>query len=96
MASLFKMPAKALSKGKVNLLISGSVSSQHLSSTHLAYVTQQAIAGEQVVYRMAIQDNVSCQWATLKHSQNTFWHRYVVQSGKIADGFLSTSTATCG
>ena len=44
------MPAKALSKGKVNLLISGSVSSQHLSSKHLAYVTQQAIAGEQVVY----------------------------------------------
>ena len=31
---------------------------------------------------MAIQNNVLCQWATLKDSQNTLLHRYVVQSGK--------------
>ena len=79
------MPDKTLSKEKVNLLISGSVSSDHLNSRHLAYVTQQAIAGD--------QNNVLCQWTTLKDSQNTFCHRYVVQSGKKADGSLSTSTS---
>ena len=83
------MPDKTYSKEKMNLLISGSV------SKHLAYVTQRAIAGDQVVYRMAIQNNKLCQWATLKDSQNTFRHKYVVQSGKKADGSLSTSTADC-
>ena len=48
------MPNKTLSKEKVNLLISGSVSSAHLDSKHLAYVTQQAIAGDQLVYLMAM------------------------------------------
>ena len=53
------MPDKTSSKEKVNLLISGSVSSPHLNhSRHLAHVTQQAIAGDQVVYRMAVQNNV--------------------------------------
>ena len=83
--SLFKMPDKTLSKEKVNLLISGSVSSDHLNSRHLAYVTQQAIAGD--------QNNVLCQWTTLKDYQNTFRHRNVVQSGKKADGSFSTSTS---
>ena len=64
-----------------------------LNSKHLADVTQQAIAADQVVYRMAIQNNVLCQWTTLKDFQNTFRHKYVVQSGKKADGSLSTSTA---
>ena len=57
------------------------------------YVTQKAIAGDQVVYRMAIQNNALCRRATLKASQNTFRHRYVVPSGKKADGYLSTITA---
>ena len=43
---------------KVNLLISGSVSLAHRDSKHLAYVTQQAIAGDQIVYWMAMQNNV--------------------------------------
>ena len=51
----------------------------------------QALAGDQVVYRMAIQNNVLR--ATLKNSQNTFRHRCTVQSGKKADGSLSTVTA---
>ena len=50
----------------MNLLTSGSVSSPHVNSKHLAYVTQQAIPGDQVVYRMAFQNNVLCQWASLK------------------------------
>ena len=54
------MPDKTLCKEKVNLLISGSVSSPHQNSKQLAYVIQQAIAGDQVVYRMAIQNNVLC------------------------------------
>ena len=62
-------------------------------SKHLAYVTQQAIAGDQVVYRMTIQNNVLCQWATLKDFQNAFRHRFVVQNGKKADGSLSMSPA---
>ena len=33
---------------------------------------QQVISGDQVAYRMAIQNNVLCRWATLKHSQNTY------------------------
>ena len=52
------MPDKIISKKKVNLLISGSVSLHHMNSEHVAYVTQQAIAGDQVVYPMAIQNNV--------------------------------------
>ena len=69
------MPNETLSKEKVNLLISDSVSSPHLNSKRLAYVTQQAIAGDQVVYRMAIENNVLCQWETLTDSQrNTFCH----------------------
>jgi len=43
------MRDKTLSKEKVNLITSGSVSSPHLNSKHLACVTQQAIAGDQVV-----------------------------------------------
>ena len=91
--SHLNMPDKTLSKEKVNLLISGSVSSPHLNFKQIAYVTQQAIAGDQLDLRMAIQSNVLCQWATLKDSQNTFCHRHVVQSGKKADGSLSTSTS---
>ena len=67
---------------RMNLLISSSISSAHLNSKHFAYVIQKAIAGDQVVYRMAIQNKVLCQWATLKDSQKTFRHRHVVQSGK--------------
>ena len=56
------MPDKTLSKDKVNLLISGSVSSNspHLNSKHLAYVAQKAMAGDQVLYQMAIQNIVLC------------------------------------
>ena len=43
------MPDKNLSKEKVNLITSGSASSPHPNSKHLAYVTQQAIAGDKVV-----------------------------------------------
>jgi len=43
--SLLKIRDKTLSKQKVNLLISVSVSSPHLNCKHLAYVTQPAIAG---------------------------------------------------
>ena len=50
------------------------------------------IAGDQVVLRMAFQNNVLYQWATLKDSQNTFRHTYVVQIGKKADGSLSMGT----
>ena len=50
---LCKMSNKTLSKEKVNLLISGSVSSAYLDSKHLAYVIQQAIAGDQVVFWIA-------------------------------------------
>ena len=41
--SLFKITDKTLSKEKVNLLISGSVSSAHLNSKHFAYVIKQKI-----------------------------------------------------
>ena len=59
LTSLFKMPDKSLSKEKLNLLSSGSVSSLHLNSKLLAYVyTQEAIASDQVVYHMAVQNNV--------------------------------------
>ena len=44
------MPDKTLSKEMVNLLTSDSVSSPRLNSKHLAYVTQQTIAGDQVVH----------------------------------------------
>ena len=47
-----------LSKEKVNLLISDSVSSPRLNYKHLANVTEQAVAGDQVVYPMAIHNNV--------------------------------------
>ena len=56
LTSLFKMPDKTYQKQKVNLLISGSVSSRHLNAKHLSYVTKKAIAGDQVVYRMVIQN----------------------------------------
>ena len=75
------MHDKTLSKEKVNLLISGSVSSPQLNSKHLAYVTKQAIAGDQVVCRMAIQNNVLCQWATLEDSQNAFRNKYIFFKG---------------
>ena len=77
--SLIKMPDITLSKEKVNLLTSDSVSSPHMNSKHLANITQQAIAGDQVVHRMANQNNALCQWATLKDSQNTLRHRYVAK-----------------
>ena len=46
--SPFKMPDKTLLKEKVNLLMSRSVSPL-LNSKHLAHVTQQTIARDQVV-----------------------------------------------
>ena len=46
--SLFKMPDKTLSKERVNLLIIRSVSPL-LNFKHLVHVTQQTIAGDQVV-----------------------------------------------
>ena len=95
LTSLLKMPDKTLSKEKVNLLIRVVQFFQppHQNSKHLAHVAQQPIAGDQVAYWMAIQNNVLCQWATLKDSQNTLRHRYVVQSAKKAGGCLSTDTA---
>ena len=50
------------------------------------------IAGDQVVHQIATRNNVLCQWANLKDSQNTFHHRYVVQSGKKANRSLPRST----
>ena len=81
LTSPFKMHDKTLSKEKVNLLTSGSVSSPQLNSKHFAYVTKQAIVSDQFVCRIAIQNNVLCQWATLKDSQNTFRHKYIFFKG---------------
>ena len=83
------MPDKTLSKE--NLLTSGSVSSPQLNSKLLSML--QAIFGDKALYRMAIQNDVLCKWTTSKDSQNISSHRQVVQSGKKADGSLSTRTA---
>ena len=50
------------------------------------------IAGDQVVHQIATRNIVLCQWANLKDFQNTFHHRYVVQSGKKASRSLPRST----
>ena len=42
--------------------------------------------------QFTIQNNALCQWETFKDSQNTFHYRYVVQSGKNADGSISART----
>ena len=63
------MPDKTLSKEEVNVLINGTVSSPHLDYKHLDYVVKQAIAGDQVVYRMAIRNTILLQWASLKDSE---------------------------
>ena len=36
------------------MLVNGRVSSLHIDYKHFDYVVEQAIAGDQVVYRMAI------------------------------------------
>lgn len=64
-----EMPDKTLSKEEVNVLINGTVSSPHLDYKHLDYVVKQAIAGDQVVYRMAIRNTILLQWASLKDSE---------------------------
>ena len=63
------MPDKTLSKEEVNVLLNGTVSSPHLDYKHLDYVVKQAIAGDQVVYRMAIRNTILLQWASLKDSE---------------------------
>lgn len=63
------MPDKTLSKEGVNVLVNGTVSSPHFDYQHLDYVVKQAIAGDQVVYRMAIRNTILLQWASLKDSE---------------------------
>lgn len=63
------MPDKTLTKEGVNVLVNGTVSSSHLDYQHLDYVVNQAIAGDQVVYRMAIRNTILLQWASLKDSE---------------------------
>ena len=64
-----EMPDKTLSKEGVNVLVNGTVSSPHFDYQHLDYVVKQAIAGDQVVYRMAIRNTILLQWASLKDSE---------------------------
>lgn len=71
LTSFFQNTDKTLTKEKVNLLTSASVSSPQLNAKYLAHLTQQVIPGDEVVYWMAIQNNVLCQWSALKDSQNT-------------------------
>ena len=90
LTSLFKLPDKTLSKEMMNLLISGSVSSLHLNCKHLANVTQQAIAWRYGCVPDGCSKRFVLSLGNFKDSQNTFFHRHVVQSGKKADGSLST------
>lgn len=48
------MSDNTLSKEEVNIIINGIASSPHIEYKHFDYVVKQAIAGDQVVYRMAI------------------------------------------
>ena len=55
------------------MLINGTVSSPHIDYyKHLDYVVKQAIAGDQVVYRMAIRNNILWQWASLKDPEKNY------------------------
>ena len=65
----FKNARQNVLQEEVNVLINGRVSSLHIDYKHFDYVVEQAIAGDQVVYRMAIRNNILLQWASLKHSE---------------------------
>lgn len=60
------MSDNTLSKEEVNIIINGIASSPHIEYKHFDYVVKQAIAGDQVVYRMAIRNTILLQWASLK------------------------------
>ena len=67
------MPDKTLLLEEVNVLINGTVSSPHIDYyKHLDYVVKQAIAGDQVVYRMAIRNNILWQWESLKDPEKNY------------------------
>ena len=53
LTSLLKIPDKSLSKERVNLFTSSSLSSLNQNSKHLAQLCYSTIAIDQVVYRMA-------------------------------------------
>ena len=63
------MSDNTLSKEEVNIIINGIPSSPNIEYKHLDYVIKQAIAGDQVVYRMAIRNTILLQWASLKDSE---------------------------
>lgn len=54
------------------MLINGGVCSPCHDAKHISYIAQQAIAGNQVVYRMAIRNNVLFQWASLNDSEKNY------------------------
>ena len=56
LTSLFKMPDKTLSKAEGEFTHQWFSFFTHLDAKHLSYVTKKAIAGDQVVYRMVIQN----------------------------------------
>ena len=54
------------------MLVNGRVSSLHIDYKHFDYVVEQAIAGDQVVYRMATRNNILLQWAILTDSEKYY------------------------
>ena len=50
-----------LSLGDVNIVISGGIDANRLN-----YIAKQAIAGDQVIFNMAIKNKVLIQWASEK------------------------------
>ena len=63
-----KCPTKRITRGG-KCAHKWKSSSLHIDYKHFDYVVEQAIAGDQVVYRMAIRNNILLQWASLKHSE---------------------------
>ena len=68
----FKNARQNVLQEEVNVLINGRVSSLHIGYKHFDYVVEQAIAGDQVVYRMVIRNNILLQWASLKDSEKYY------------------------
>ena len=68
----FKNARQNVLQEEVNVLVNGRVSSLHIDYKHFDYVVEQAIAGDQVVYRMATRNNILLQWAILMDSEKYY------------------------
>ena len=68
----FKNARQNVLQEDVNVLVNGRVSSLHIDYKHFDYVVEQAIAGDQVVYRMATRNNILLQWAILTDSEKYY------------------------